>query len=57
MVQFYFKAFGSSIFFLAFPFLVVVSLDEEGMGLEVTPTKEREAEFLLPAFSFSLKIQ
>ena len=55
-MQFYFKSIGSSVFFLAFPFLVVVSLDEEGMGLEVMPSKERKAEFVLPAFSFSLQI-
>lgn len=35
--QFYYKGIGSSIFFVVFPFLVILSLDENGVGWNVEP--------------------
>lgn len=41
--QYYFKGIGGSVFFVAFPFLVILSLDEYGCGWEVRPVQKRVA--------------
>lgn len=57
VTQFYFKAIGSSVFFCLFPFLVLVSLDEEGVGWHLQPLKERCAPAVLPVFSTVLQVK
>ena len=53
--QFYFKAIGSSIFFVFFPLLVIISLDENGMGLLINDLGgARTTDFCLPIFTYAL---
>lgn len=53
--QFYFKAIGSSIFFVFFPLLVIISLDENGMGLLIKDVNgARTTDFCLPIFTYAL---
>lgn len=47
---------GSSVFFLIFPLLVVISLDEKGFGLELVKAK-RKTEVSLYLFSISMRIK
>ena len=47
---------GSSIFFLIFPLLVVISLDECGFGLKLVKN-QRKTDINLHLFSISMKIK
>jgi hypothetical protein len=42
--QYCFKAIGSSVFFVIFPFLVIISLDEQGASWDVKPRQDRVAQ-------------
>ena len=53
--QYYFKGIGSSIFFVVFPLLVILSLDPNGVGWEVEPVESRIAKINFPIFSLALK--
>jgi hypothetical protein len=54
--QWWFKGIGSSVFFVVFPFLVVISLDEDGTGWQVEPHKDRMSTSL-PVFSACFKVK
>jgi hypothetical protein len=56
-IQFYCKFIGSSVFFIVFPILVIISLDENGVGWNIEPVLSRTAETPLPIFSSCLKLK
>lgn len=45
------------MFFIVFPFLVIVSLDENGVGWNVEPVESRTAEIAFPIFTGCLKLK
>jgi hypothetical protein len=50
------KSLGSSVFFLVFPLLTIISLDEEGQGLLLF-RDERKAKFQLPCFTWTIHVK
>jgi len=50
------KSIGSSVFFLFFPFLVMLSIDENGQGLQLVRT-ERKTHYRFPLFSYAMEIK
>jgi etoposide-induced 2.4 mRNA len=58
VLQFLLKDIGQSIFFFFFPFLVLISMNEAGMGLAlVTKGRLVEKDMVLPLFSTALRIK
>jgi hypothetical protein len=56
-VQFYLKWLGSAVFFVAFPFYVIIAMDPVGQGCVPKAQKKRISQTHLPIFTVCLRIK
>jgi hypothetical protein len=57
LTQYYFKMLGGSVFFVWFPFLVILSMDKHGVGWQVNARDDRVAPVPMPIFTFCLHLK